>query len=112
VTPAAAPTRMWADRRCGADRRVAPRRQAVSAAVPERRRVVDRRRGGERRSTLERRGRAARDRALESPAEHLRNALQLLGELEETGDLWEDARAALEAVRDRLARALGLLERR
>jgi hypothetical protein len=112
VTPAAAPTRLWADRRCGADRRVAPRRQAVSAAVPERRRVVDRRRGGERRSTLERRGRAARDRALESPAEHLRNALQLLGELEETGDLWEDARAALEAVRDRLARALGLLERR
>jgi hypothetical protein len=28
------------------------------------------------------------------------------------GDLWEDARAALEAVSDRLARALRLLERR
>jgi hypothetical protein len=84
----------------------------VSAALPERRRVVDRRRGAERRSTLERRGRAARDRALESPAEHLRNALQLLGELHEMGGLRADARAALEAVSDRLARALRLLERR
>jgi len=71
----------------------------------ERRRVVDRRWGAERRSTLERRGRAVRLPADESPAEHLRNALQVLAPMRAAGDA--DVGAALA----RLRRALELLER-
>jgi len=66
--------------------------------------VVDRRRGAERRSTLERRGRSARLPAHESPAEHLRNALQVLAPMQATDDA--DFGAALA----RLRRALDLLE--
>jgi len=98
------PTRLFADRRHGVDRRLAPRRRAVAASPRERRRVVDRRRGAERRSTLERRGRSARLPAHESPAEHLRNALQVLVPMHATDDA--DFGAALARVR----RALELLE--
>ena len=77
----------------------------MATAPLERRRVVDRRRGAERRSTLERRGRAARLPAVESPAEHLRNALQVLAPMPGAGD--SDFQAAL----TRLRRALELLER-
>ena len=66
--------------------------------------MVDRRRGAERRSTLERRGRSARPAAHESPAEHLRNALQVLAPMQPTDDA--DFGAALARVR----RALELLE--
>ena len=66
--------------------------------------MVDRRRGAERRSTLERRGRSARLPAHESPAEHLRNALQVLAPMQATDDA--DFGAALA----RLRRALDLLE--
>jgi len=97
-------TRLFADRRHGVDRRSAPRRRAVTPFPRERRRVVDRRRGAERRSTLERRGRPARLPASESPAEHLRNALQVLAPLRATGD--RDFGAALARVQ----RALELLE--
>lgn len=76
----------------------------MAPASLERRRVVDRRRGAERRSTLERRGRAVRLPAAESPAEHLRNALQVLAPLHGAGD--SDFGAAL----TRLRRALELLE--
>ena len=65
---------------------------------------MDRRRGAERRSTLERRGRAVRLPAAESPAEHLRNALQVLVPMHGAGDT--DFAAALARVR----RALELLE--
>lgn len=99
------PTRLFADRRHGFDRRAAPRRLTVSRLEQERRRVVDRRRGVERRSTLERRGRPVRSLAGESPAEHVRNALQLFAELRVAGQPPFDA-----AVR-RLERALDLLER-
>jgi hypothetical protein len=100
------PTRLVSDRRHGVDRRAVPRRGAVVAVRVERRRVVDRRRGAERRSTLERRGRPTRRAAVESPGEHVRNALQLLGELH---FMREPSLAA--AVR-RLERALELLGRR
>jgi hypothetical protein len=97
------PSRLFADRRHGVDRRSAPRRRAVAASPLERRRVVDRRWGAERRSTLERRGRTVRLPSSESPAEHLRNALQVLAVMG-TGD--GDFGAALARVR----RALELLE--
>ena len=99
-------TRVVADRRHGVDRRAIPRRLALAGAPRERRRVVDRRRGAERRSTLERRGRPQRDPSLEGPAEHLRNALQLFGQLSFDGE------PALVAAVARLRRALELLEKR
>lgn len=99
-------TRLLTDRRHGVDRRAEPRRLALAGVPRERRRVVDRRRGAERRSTLERRGRPQRDPSLEGPGEHLRNALQLFGQLPFAGDLVFDAAVA------RLRRALELLEQR
>ena len=97
-------TRLFADRRHGVDRRSAPRRRAVTLSPLERRRVVDRRSGAERRSTLERRGRSVRLPPQESPAEHLRNALQVLASVQAVEDT--DFGAALARVR----RALELLE--
>ncbi len=99
-------TRVFADRRHGVDRRAVPRRLTVGGVPGERRRVVDRRHGAERRSTLERRGRPQRDPALEGPGEHMRNALQLLGQLQFVGDPMYDAAVA------RLRRALEFLEKR
>lgn len=102
------PTRLFADRRHGVDRRREPRRRVVSTAPVERRQVVDRRRGAERRSTLERRGRkgwgAGRTLARETPAEHVRNALQVLAPLPGAGE--PEFAAALA----RLKTALELLE--
>jgi len=105
-------TRLIADRRGGVDRRAASRRHALLRVGRERRRVVDRRGGPERRSTLDRRGRQARDRAIESPSEHLRNALQLLTAMNGESALGADDRADLRAVLERMQRALRLLERR
>jgi hypothetical protein len=99
-------TRVFADRRQGVDRRDLPRRLMVAGASLERRRVVDRRCGAERRSTLERRGRPLRDPSIESPAEHVRNALQLLGQMELAGEPVFDASVT------RLRHALDLLETR
>jgi len=99
-------TRVFADRRHGVDRRAVPRRFAVAGLPRERRSVVDRRHGAERRSTLERRGRPSRDRSLEAPGEHLRNALQLLGHLQ------FEREPAFDAAVARLRRALELLEKR
>jgi hypothetical protein len=98
--------RLLADRRHGVDQRAVPRRLALGGVPRERRRVVDRRRGAERRSTLERRGRPQRDPSLEGPGEHLRNALQLLGQAPFVGEPVFDAAVA------RLRRALELLEKR
>jgi hypothetical protein len=75
-------TRLFADRRHGVDRRA------------------------ERRSTLERRGRPQRDPSPEGPGEHLRNALQLLGQVPFAGEPVFSAAVA------RLRRALDLLENR
>ena len=97
-------TRMSADRRHGVDRRAVARRLAVGGVRGERRRVVDRRHGAERRSTLERRGRPHRNPAVESPGEHVRNALQLLSALHFIDE------PMLDGVVARLQRALDLLE--
>ena len=78
----------------------------------ERRRVVDRRSRSERRSTLDRRGRPSGRGAIETPAEHLRNALQLLSHLPLAGDLGPEDHADLTAALDRMQRALHLLEGR
>lgn len=98
-------TRLFADRRHGVDRRAVPRRRTIARESRERRRLVDRRIGSERRSTLERRGRAVRPRGMETPSEHVRNALQLLTELPFIGEPTFDAAVT------RLERALELLER-
>jgi hypothetical protein len=91
------------------DQRAAPRRRVVLTSRPERRAVVDRRVGAERRSTLDRRCRP-RPNTRETPAEHIRNAMQLLRQVAvghpEPNE--EDVAAALQ----RLGRALSLLEAR
>jgi hypothetical protein len=97
--------RLLADRRHGVDRRAVPRRLIVAHVPPERRSVVDRRHGAERRSTLERRGRPLRRPSVESPGEHLRNALQLLGQLAAAREPMVDAAVA------RVRRALALLQK-
>ena len=89
-----------------------PRRTVLARVAVDRRRIVDLRRGAERRSTLDRRNRAMRARTTESPAEHVRNALQLLNHLHETDGLHVEQRADLAAALRRLERALQLLERR
>ena len=106
------PTRLLADRRSGVDRRTVPRRSVLASVAVDRRRTVDLRRGADRRSTLDRRNRVGRPRSTESPAEHVRNALQLLNHLLETGGLNVEQRADLAAALRRLERALHLLERR
>jgi len=104
-------SRLVADRRGGVDRRAVPRRTVLAPVAVNRRRVVDLRRGTERRSTLDRRN-AIRPRATETPAEHVRNALQLMHHLYETDGLHVEQRADLAAALRRLERALELLERR
>jgi hypothetical protein len=106
------PSRLFADRRTGTDQRTEPRRTTVSSLSVERRARVDRRRGSERRSTLDRRGRARRDLAIESPAEHLRNALQLVVQLTEDPTLGDSQRADAAVVLQRVRQALAVLERR
>lgn len=76
-----------------------------------RRAVVDLRRGADRRSTLDRRNRIG-PRTSETPAEHLRNALQLIHHLNESDGLDVEQRADIAAALRRLERALVLLERR
>ena len=89
-----------------------PRRTVLAQVPIERRRTVDLRRGAERRSTLDRRNRFGRPRTAEAPAEHVRNALQLLYHLHETEGLQEEQRADLAAALRRVERALQLLEHR
>jgi hypothetical protein len=105
-------SRLIADRRGGVDRRTAPRRKVLAQVAVDVRRIVDPRRGAERRSTLDRRGRSARAPSVESPGEHLRNALQLLAQLHTAHEVQASHRADLAAALRRLERALQLLERR
>jgi len=107
-------TRLFADRRGGVDRRAVPRRRIVASLPVDRRRTVDLRTGAERRSTLDRRCRAGGGRhpTVESPAEHVRNALQLLGHASLAEDIGVEPHADLTAALVRLERALRLLERR
>ena len=94
------------------DRRSEPRRTTLEPVPVDRRHVVDLRRGADRRSTLDRRNRAGRPRTSETPAEHVRNALQLIHHVNEANGLDLEQRADLAAALRRLERALDLLERR
>jgi len=102
------PTRLLNDRRAGVDRRATPRRHALLPVPADRRQVVDPRSGRERRSTLDRRCRPSSG-GVETPSEHLRNALQLLASLTE---LPEDQRLVIDFATGRLRSALAFLERR
>jgi hypothetical protein len=84
----------------------------VTVVGAERRQIVDRRRGAERRSTLDRRGRGrpARGFGTERPAEHVRNALQLLRNVNVLGELSPGPTEDLTTAIDRLYRAVALLE--
>jgi hypothetical protein len=104
--------RQFAERRNGSDQRIAPRRTLLPSSSTDMRKRVDRRGGPERRSTLERRSHSARNAYMESPSEHLRNALQLLDQMTAVSDLDAESRADLSAALERLRRALGSLERR
>jgi hypothetical protein len=104
--------RFIADRRRGRDRRAAPRRLKIHSVTAERRHVVDRRRGSEQRSTLERRAYITRRAPVETAAEHIRNALQLLTELSKS-EGWTDERGNdLDAALRRLRLALSMIESR
>src|SRR5437764_6144544 len=98
------------DRRSGIDQRTSERRLAPAPAKPERRVGPDRRAGverrqrGVRRSVLERRG-------PESVAEHIRNALQLLANLADSGTLDLEQLRDLDAAMFRLRFAVDRLER-
>ncbi len=89
-----------ADRRHRAERRALPDRRQVVKLVP-----VERRSGQERRSAAER-------RAAESVSEHIRNALQLLTNVAESGTLDEDSLRDLDAAMFRLRFALDQFEER
>ena len=69
------------------------------------------RRALERRTVDERRHLTDRRAPIEPPAEHLRNALQLLTHLTVNGRLHYDDRLKLDAARRRLTLALDQLER-
>jgi hypothetical protein len=89
-----------ADRRHSADRRAPPNRRQIVKLVP-----VERRSGQERRTTAER-------RTPESVSEHIRNALQLLTNVAESGTLDEDSLRDLDAAMFRLRFALDQFEAR
>ncbi len=89
-----------ADRRLTTDRRAPGDRRRVVTVV-----VEDRRSGVERRAPPER-------RAPESAGEHIRNALQLLTNVAESGTLDEESLRDLDAAMFRLRFALDRLEAR
>jgi len=78
----------------------------------ERRCKVDRRRGPEQRNGRDRRSWSGRSPLIETPREHLRNALQLLGQAHHSSNLDAECRADLTAAVGRIHHALSLLEPR
>jgi hypothetical protein len=91
------------DRRSRPDRRVVTdRRAAADAKAAEPAPSGERRSRSARRSGVERRGR-------ETVEEHLRNALQLLSNIAETGSLDDEARRDLDAAMFRLRFAVDRL---
>jgi len=87
-------SRLLADRRGGVDRRTVPRRTILALV------------------RVDRRNSTMRPRSTETPAEHVRNGLQLLHHLHASDGLHIEQRADLDAALHRLQRALELLERR
>ena len=93
------PMNATADRRQTPDRRSQPDRRRVVTVV-----VKERRSGGERRAFFER-------RSAGEPGEDIRNALQLLTNVAESGTLDEASLRDLDAAMFRLRFALDRLER-
>jgi hypothetical protein len=91
------------ERRGGPERRTVERRQTLVLVPAEQRSGQDRRRPLDRRSNLERRGH-------ETPAEHIRNALQLLATVAEAGVLDDELQRDLESAMLRLRFAVDRLE--
>jgi hypothetical protein len=89
-----------ADRRLTTDRRTPAERRRIVTVV-----VEDRRSGADRRAQPER-------RVPESAGEHIRNALQLLTNVAESGTLDEESLRDLDAAMFRLRFALDRLEAR
>lgn len=87
-------------------------RRGPERRVTEDRRFTDERRATNRRADAERRLVPDRRASTEPPAEHLRNAMQLLSQLSGNGRLRYDDRLELDAARRRLQLALLGLERR
>jgi len=85
------------------ERRASHRRQSSGATPVERRSGDERRNGKERRTKLERRGR-------ETPEEHVRNALQLLANVAESGVLTDELQRDLDSAMFRLRFAVDRLE--
>jgi len=92
-----------AERRASSERRGVERRHRIVLVPVERRSGGDRRLSGERRLKLERHGQ-------ETPEEHIRNALQLLANVAESGTLDDELQRDLDSAIFRLRFAVERLE--
>jgi len=102
--------RVPSDRRSGVERRSDERRKTLTLVKTEQRA------GGERRRSRQRRGEAGRRsgterRVEETAAEHIRNALQLVAHVAQSGALDDELRRDLDAAMFRLRFAIDQLER-
>jgi len=91
------------ERRSPSERRGAERRHRIALVPVERRAGGDRRLAGERRIKLQR----PRD---ETPEEHIRNALQLLANVAESGTLDDELQRDIDSAMFRLRFAVERLE--
>ncbi len=98
--------RLLPSRRGGLERRIAERRRMFTPLLSNRRLRADQRQGIERRSLAERRGETDRRAPAETVDEHIRNALQLLRNLSESGVLDDEHQRDLDAAVRRLGLAL------
>jgi hypothetical protein len=89
------------ERRSGAERRTGERRSVAAQPALERRAGLERRLVRARRTKLERR---------ETPEEHIRNALQLLANVADSGALTDELRRDLDSAMLRLRFAIDRLE--
>ena len=101
--------RRVSDRRSGVERRSSERRKTLTLVKTERRAGGERRRSRARRRDAERRSGAER-RTEETAAEHIRNALQLVAHVAESGALDDELRRDLDAAMFRLRFAIDQLE--
>ena len=102
--------RVSSDRRSGVERRSGERRKTLTLVKTEQRSGGERRRSRQRRGDAERRSGAER-RTEETAAEHIRNALQLVAYVAESGVLDDELRRDLDAAMFRLRFAIDQLER-
>jgi len=102
--------RRVSDRRSGVERRSSERRKTLTLVKTERRAGGERRRSRARRGDAERRSGAER-RTEETAAEHIRNALQLVAYVAESGVLDDELRRDLDAAMFRMRFAIDQLER-